>query len=82
MLKDLQKQAGIVGRDVVAADVVKATLARYRWTTAKSILLQEAGSLGRIISEGLVPKPTEGSSKADTSSPASPSVPEPAGAKP
>ena len=53
VLKDLRTQAGIVGREVVAADVVKATLARYRWTVFKSVLLQEAGSLGRLISEAL-----------------------------
>ena len=32
---------------------MKATLARYRWTVFKSVLLQEAGSLGRLISEAL-----------------------------
>jgi hypothetical protein len=79
VLKDLRTQAGIVGREVVAADVVKATVARYRWTVFKSILLQEAGSLGRLISEGLdVPeKPAGTDGTAPTGAVAPPTAPRP-----
>jgi hypothetical protein len=52
VLKDLRTQAGIVGKEAVAAEVVKATVARYRWMVFRANLLHEAALLGRLISEG------------------------------
>ena len=52
VLRQLRVQAGLVGREVVAADVVKATMARYRWTRFKSMLMAELGSAGRLIDGG------------------------------
>lgn len=59
ILKELQKNAGLIGREAVAADIVKATVARYQWLRFKGVLLASAGSVGRTIgsvaAEGLVP---------------------------
>ena len=61
VLRQLRVQAGLVGREVVAADVVKATMARYRWTRFKSMLIAELGSAGRLIDAGVDLATEEGS---------------------
>ncbi|HEY3164854.1 MAG TPA: hypothetical protein VGJ71_10865, partial [Candidatus Limnocylindrales bacterium] len=53
IIKELRTQAGLVGREAVAGDIVKATLNRYRWLTFKGVLLQELGSAGRLIDAGV-----------------------------
>lgn len=49
ILRELRTQAGVLGRDAVAADIVKATVARYQWLRFKEVLLASAGSIGKSI---------------------------------
>jgi hypothetical protein len=53
IIRELRAQAGLVGREAVAGDIVKATVNRYRWMTFKAILLQELGNAGRLIDAGV-----------------------------
>ena len=53
IIRELRAQAGLVGREAVAGDIVKATINRYRWMTFKAILLQELGNAGRLIDAGV-----------------------------
>ena len=51
VLSELRKQAGTLGREQVAPDIVKATMNRYRWMVFRANLLHEAAFLGRLIDE-------------------------------
>jgi hypothetical protein len=49
VLKDLRMQAGILGKEAVAADIVKATVSKYRWARFRSLLFAELALAGRVV---------------------------------
>lgn len=61
ILRELRGKAGLIGREAVAADIVKATVSRYQWLRFKGILLAEAGSVGRTVSSIAVDQLDSGS---------------------
>ena len=75
VLRQLRVQAGLVGREVVAADVVKATMSRYKLIRYRSALMAELGSAGRLIAAGADAANEEGSGTGERQ-------PEPAAAAP
>ncbi len=57
ILRGLRTQAGLVGHEVVAADIIKATLTRYKWIRTKSILMTQVGAFPRFVETLVTPRP-------------------------